>query len=112
MEEIWAEHAAQEAAETDSIKPPIIISNGIQIQPYTIDDWSLSPHSAKWDSPAATKYMPADIIHMVLTMTCEQSEEEVCSVLDQWLSPPSMPLAGDDMHPLAETFSGAHSGEG
>jgi hypothetical protein len=33
MEEIWAEHAAQEAAETDSMKPPIIISNGIQIQP-------------------------------------------------------------------------------
>jgi hypothetical protein len=29
MEEIWAEHAAQEAAETDGMKPPIIISNGI-----------------------------------------------------------------------------------
>jgi hypothetical protein len=53
------------------MKPPIIISNGIQIQPYTIDDWSLSPHSTKWDSPAATKYMPADIMHMALTMTRE-----------------------------------------
>jgi hypothetical protein len=113
MEEIWAEHAAQEAAEaeTDGMKPPIIISNGIQIQPYTIDDWSLSPHSAKWDSPAATKYMPADITHMALTMTCEQSEEEVCSVLDQWPSPPSMPPAGDNMHPLAKTFSGTHLGK-
>jgi hypothetical protein len=29
MEEIWAEHTAQEAAKTDSMKPPIIISNGI-----------------------------------------------------------------------------------
>jgi hypothetical protein len=47
MEEIWAEHATQEEAKTDGMKPPIIISNGIQIQPYTIDDWSLSPHSAK-----------------------------------------------------------------
>src|SRR5207302_3024870 len=45
MEEIWAERAAQEAAETDGMKPPIIMSNGIQIQPYTIDDWSLSLHS-------------------------------------------------------------------
>jgi hypothetical protein len=111
MEEIWAEHATQEAAETDGMKPPIIINNGIQIQPYTIDDWSLSLHSAKWDSPATTKYMPADITCMALTMTCEQSEEEVCSVLDQWPSPPSMPPAGDDMHPPAETFSGAHPGE-
>jgi hypothetical protein len=68
MEEIWAERAAQEAAETDGMKPPIITSNGIQIQPYTIDNWFLSPHSAKWDSPAATKYMPADIMHMALTM--------------------------------------------
>jgi hypothetical protein len=99
MEEIWAERAAQKAAETDSMKLPIIISNGIQIQPYTIDDWSLSLHSAKWDSPAATKYMPANITHMALTMTCEQSEEEVCSVLEQWPSPPSIPPAGDDMHP-------------
>jgi hypothetical protein len=55
MEEIWAERAAQEEAKIDSMKPPTIISNGIQIQPYTIDDWSLSPHSAKWDSPATTK---------------------------------------------------------
>jgi hypothetical protein len=47
MEEVWAERAAQKAAETDSMKPPIIISNGIQIQPYTIDNWSLSPHSTK-----------------------------------------------------------------
>jgi hypothetical protein len=112
MEEIWAECAAQEAAETDSMKPPIIISNGIQIQPYTIDNWSLSSHSAKRDSPTTTKYMPADIMHMALTMTHDQSEEEVCSVLDQWPSPPSTPPAGDDMHPLAETFSGTHSGEG
>jgi hypothetical protein len=111
IEEIWAERAAQEEAETDSMKPPIIISNGIQIQPYTIDDWSLSPHSAKWDSPAATKYMPANITCMALTMTREQSEEEVCSVLDQWPSPPSTPPAGDDMHPPAETFSGAHPGK-
>jgi hypothetical protein len=29
MEEIWAEYTAQEAAKTDGIKPPIIISNGI-----------------------------------------------------------------------------------
>jgi hypothetical protein len=111
MEEIWAECAAQEAAETDGMKPPIIVYNGIQIQPYTIDDWSLSPHSTKWDSPAATKYMPANITCIVLTMTCKQSEEEVCSVLEQWLSPPSMPPAGDDMHPPAETFSGTHPGE-
>jgi hypothetical protein len=111
MEEIWAERAAQKAAETDGMKPPIIISNGIQIQPYTIDNWSLSPHSTKWDSPATTKYMPADITCMVLTMTHEQSEEEVCSVLEQWLSLPSTPPAGDDMHPLAETFSGAHPGK-
>jgi hypothetical protein len=48
---------------------------------------------------------------MALTITHEQSEEEVCSDLEQWLSPPSMPPAGDDMHPLAETFSGAHPGE-
>jgi hypothetical protein len=47
MKEIWAEHAAQKIAETDGMKPPIIISNSIQIQPYTIDNWSLSPHSAK-----------------------------------------------------------------
>jgi hypothetical protein len=112
MEEIWAECAAQEEAETDSMKPPIIISNDIQIQPYTIDDWSLSPHSAKWDSPATTKYMLADITRMALTMVHDQSEEEVSSILDQWPSPPSMPPAGDDMHPPAETFSGAHPGEG
>jgi hypothetical protein len=31
IEEIWAERTAQEAAETDGMKPPIIISNGIQI---------------------------------------------------------------------------------
>jgi hypothetical protein len=31
MEEIWAERAAQEEAKTDGMKPPIIISNGIQI---------------------------------------------------------------------------------
>jgi hypothetical protein len=99
MKEIWAEHAAQEAAETDGMKPPIIVHNGIQIQPYTIDNWSLSPHSAKWDSLATTKYMPADIIHMALTMMHEESEEEVSSILDQWLSPPSMPPAGDDMQP-------------
>src|SRR5205807_886341 len=45
MEEIWAERAAQEAeeAKSDGMKPSTIISNGIQIQPYTIDDWSLSP---------------------------------------------------------------------
>jgi hypothetical protein len=113
MEEIWAERAAQEAeeAEADGMKPSTIISNGIQIQPYTIDDWSLSPHSAKWDSPSTTKYMPADITRMALTMVHDQSEEEVSSILDQWPSPPSMPPAGDDMHPPAETFSGAHPGE-
>jgi hypothetical protein len=48
---------------------------------------------------------------MALTMTHEQSEEEVCSVLEQWPSPPSMPPADNDMHPPAETFSGAHPGE-
>jgi hypothetical protein len=111
MEEIWAERAAQEAAETDSMKPSIIINNGIQIQPYTIDNWSLSPHLTKWDSPATTKYMPADIMCMALTMTHEESEEEVSSILDQWPSLPSMSPAGDDMHPPAETFSGAHPGE-
>jgi hypothetical protein len=47
MEEIWAEHAAQEAAEADGMKPSIIIHNGIQIQLYTIDNWSLSPYSTK-----------------------------------------------------------------
>jgi hypothetical protein len=49
---------------------------------------------------------------MALTMVRDQSEEEVFSILDQWPSLPSMPPAGDDMHPLAETFSGAHPGEG
>jgi hypothetical protein len=111
MEEIWAERTAQEAAEADSMKHSIITSNGIQIQLYTIDDWSLSPHSAKWDSLAATKYMPADITCMALTMTHEESEDEVSSILDQWPSLPSTPPAGDDMHPPAETFSGAHPGE-
>jgi hypothetical protein len=111
MEEIWAERAAQEEAETDGMKPPIIIDHGIQIQPYTIDDWSLSPNSAKWDSSAATKYMPANITCMALTMVHNQSEEEVSSILDQWPSPPSMPPAGDNMHQPAETFSGAHPGE-
>jgi hypothetical protein len=48
---------------------------------------------------------------MALTMTHEQSEDEVCSVLDQWPSPPSTPSAGDDMHPSAETFSGIHPGK-
>jgi hypothetical protein len=110
MEEIWAERAAQEAAEADGMKPPIIIHNGIQIQPYTIDNWSLSPHLTKWDSPATTKYMPADITRMALTMTHEDSEE-VFSILDQWPLLPSMPPAGDDMHPPAETFSGARLGE-
>jgi hypothetical protein len=93
------------------MKPSIIIDNGIQIQPYTIDNWSLSPHSATWDSPSATKYMPANITCMALTMVHDQSEEEVSSILDQWPSPPSMPPAGDDMHPPAETFSGARPGE-
>jgi hypothetical protein len=111
MEEIWAEHTAQEAAEADGIKPPIIISNGIQIQLYTIDDWFLSPHSTKWDSLAVTKYMPADITCMALTMTHEDSEEEVSSILDQWPSPPSTPPAGDNMYPPAKTFSGACPGE-
>src|SRR5437588_3198284 len=111
MEEIWAERAAQEETETDGMKPPTIISNGIQIQPYTIDDWSLSPHSTTWDSPAATKYMPADITRMAFTMVRDQSEGEVSSILDQWPSPPSTPPAGDDMHPPAETFSGARPGE-
>jgi hypothetical protein len=111
MEEIWAEHTAQEAAEADSMKPPIIVTNSVQIQPYTIDDWFQSPHLTKWDSLAATKYMPANITYMALTMTHEDLEEEVFSILDQWPSPPSMPPAGDDMHPPAETFSGAHPGE-
>jgi hypothetical protein len=113
MEEIWAERAAQEAAEVDGIKPPIIVHNDIQIQLYTIDDWSLSPHLTKWDSPAATKYMPADITCMALTMPHmeEELEEKVCSILNQWPSPPSTPPAGDDMHLSVETFSGAHPGE-
>jgi hypothetical protein len=55
--------------------------------------------------------MPADITRMALTMTCKQSEEEVCSVLEQWPSPPSTPPAEDDMHPPAEMFSGAYPGE-
>jgi hypothetical protein len=94
------------------MKSPIIVSNGVQIQPYTIDDWSLSLHSTKWDSPATTKYMPADIMHMALTMPYMKEEsEEVCSILDQWPSPPSMPPAGDNMHPPAKTFSGACPGE-
>jgi hypothetical protein len=48
---------------------------------------------------------------MALTMTHKDSEEEVSSILDQWPLPPSMPSAGDDMHPPAETFSGTCSGE-
>jgi hypothetical protein len=55
--------------------------------------------------------MPANIMRMALTMVHDQSEEEVSSILDQWPSPPSTPPAGDDMHPPAETFSGAHPGE-
>jgi hypothetical protein len=47
MKEIWVECAAQKAAEADGMKPFIIISNDIQIQLYTIDNWSLSPHSTK-----------------------------------------------------------------
>jgi hypothetical protein len=113
MKEIWAEHTAQEAAEADGMKPPIIVHNGIQIQPYTIDDWSLSPHLTKWDSPTATKYMLANITCMALTMPHmeEESEEEVCSILDQWPLPPSTPPADDNMHPPVETFSSAHLGE-
>jgi hypothetical protein len=113
MEEIWAECAAQEAAEADGMKPPIIISNGIQIQLYTIDNWSLSPHLTKWDSPSAKKFMPADIMHMALTMPHleEDSEDEVSNTLDQWPSPSSMPPVGDDMHLPTKQFSGAHLGE-
>jgi hypothetical protein len=55
--------------------------------------------------------MLADIMHMALTMVRDQSEEEVSSILDQWPSPPSTPPAGHNMHPPAETFSGAHPGE-
>jgi hypothetical protein len=57
--------------------------------------------------------MPANIMHMALTMPHieEESEEEVCSILDQWPSLPSTPPAGNDMHPSAETFSGACLGE-
>jgi hypothetical protein len=59
MKEIWAEHAAQEAAEADGMKPTIIVSNDIQL--YTIDNWSLPLHLSTWDSPSTKKFMHADI---------------------------------------------------
>jgi hypothetical protein len=55
--------------------------------------------------------MPADITRMALTMMHNDIEEEVSSILDQWPSLPSTPPAGDNMHPPAETFSGAHPRE-
>jgi hypothetical protein len=111
MEEIWAERAAQEAAEADSMKPTIIINN--DIQPYTIDDWTLSLHLTTWDSPSTKKYMHTDIAQIPLTMPYleEDSEDEVSNTLDQWPSSLSMPPVGDDMHPLTEQFSGTHPGE-
>jgi hypothetical protein len=116
MEEIWAEHAAQEAAEEDGkeIKLSIIASN--DTYRYTLDDWSLSPKSTAWDSPSATKYMAVEIAHLLLTYPPmphldEDSEEEVDSTVDTWPTPPSMPPAGDDMHPPTECFSGAHPGD-
>jgi hypothetical protein len=50
---------------------------------------------------------------MALTMPHleEDSEEEVSSILDQWPSLPSMPPAGNDMHPPTKQFSGAYPGE-
>ena len=38
----------------------------------------------------------------IVEMMYEDLEEEVSSILDQWPSPPSMPPAGDDMHPPIE----------
>jgi hypothetical protein len=63
---IWAEHAAQEAAQEDGkeIKLSIIVSN--DIYHCILDDWSLSPKSTAWDSPSATKYMAVEITHLPL----------------------------------------------
>jgi hypothetical protein len=38
----------------------------------------------------------------------EESEDEVSNTLDQWPTPPSTLLAGDDIHPLTKQFSGTH----
>ena len=58
MQEIWAECAAQEAAEEDGKREvTVIVSNDNDRHAL---DWSLSPHSTTWDSPSTTKYLAAD----------------------------------------------------
>jgi hypothetical protein len=69
MEEIWAEHAAQEAAEEANGKEitiSIIAGNNTHNYIY-LDDWLLLPKSTTWDSPSATKYMATEIAHLPLT---------------------------------------------
>jgi hypothetical protein len=111
MEEIWAERAAQEAAEKDGkeIKLSIIASN--DTHHYTLDDWSLSPKSTAWDSPKAAQYMATTIARLTPTFAPmphleEDTDEEVDStgLAESWPTPPSTPPAGDDMHPPTETF--------
>jgi hypothetical protein len=85
MQEIWAEHTANEAAqaqEDEDGKRDITIIAGNDDKPYALD-WSLSPHSTTWDSPNATKYMAADIPRLSSTMLHleEESEEEVDSTI-------------------------------
>ena len=114
MQEIWAECAAQKAAQEEEEdgkrEVTVIVSNDNDC--HTLD-WLLSPHLTIWDSPSATKYLAADIPRLPLTIQHqEESEEEVeNTLLDTWPSPPGMPPAGDDMHPPSEMFSGAHPGE-
>jgi hypothetical protein len=57
--------------------------------------------------------MHTNITQIPLTMPHleEDSKEEVFSILDQWLLPPSMPSAGDDIHLPTKQFSGTHPGE-
>jgi hypothetical protein len=40
----------------------------------------------------------------------DDEDDGLCHSPESWPTPPSMPPAGDDMHPPAEEFSGAHPG--
>ena len=113
MEEIWAERVAKEVStqdgQLDGKKGTSIIAiNGTK--PY-IDDWSLSPHSATWDSPCAVKYMAVEIPpvsppspSMPSLVPIKEEEEEIEAL--RWPTPPGMPPTGDDMHLPQEVFSG------
>ena len=96
MEEIWAEHIAKEVSTQDG---------------QSDDNWSLSPHSATWDSPHTIKYMAMEIPPVsppspsMLSLIPIKEEEEEIKVL-QWPMPPGMPPTSDNMHLPQEVFSG------